>query len=107
MYAVVVTGGKQYRVSEGSTLVVDRVVAEPGEQFSLDKVLLLGGDSVQVGTPLVPGAEVRVSVLSHEKGEKTEYTRYLHRRRTRRTKNGRARLTVLKVESIQFNTASA
>lgn len=107
MYAVVVTGGKQYRVSEGSTLVVDRVTAEPGEQFALDQVLLLGGDSVQVGTPLVSGAEVRVSVISHEKGEKTEYTRYLHRRRTRKTKNGRAKLTVLKVESIQFNSASA
>ena len=107
MYAVVITGGKQYRVSEGSTLVVDQVSADPGTELTLDQVLLLGGDAVKVGTPHVAGAVVKATVLSHEKGEKTEYTRYLHRRRTRRTKNGRARLTVLKVDSISFNEVSA
>lgn len=101
MYAVVVAGGKQYRVSEGSTLVVDRMAADEGSDVSFDQVLLIGGDAIKVGTPVVDGAVVKAKVVSHDKGEKTEYTRYLHRRRTRKTKNGRAKLTVLKVESIQ------
>ena len=107
MYAVVISGGKQYRVSEGSTLVVDQVSADPGTELTFDQILLLGGESIKVGTPHVPGVVVKATVVSHEKGEKTEYTRYLHRRRTRRTKNGRARLSVLKVESIQINDVSA
>ena len=105
MYAVVVTGGKQYRVSTGSTLVIDQVNADAGSEITLDQVLLLGGENIVVGTPVVAGASVKATVVSHEKGQKTEYTRYLHRRRTRRTKNGRARLSVLKIESI--NVASA
>jgi large subunit ribosomal protein L21 len=102
MYAVVVTGGKQYRVSEGSTVVVDRVEAEAGAQLNLDQVLMLGGGegSARIGTPTVDGVVVKATVVSQEKGAKTEYTRYLHRRRTRKTKNGRARLTVLKIDSI-------
>ena len=100
MYAVVKTGGKQYRVSVGSTLVVDRVEAEPDSEITLNEVLLVGGDQVQVGTPTVAGATVQATVVSHGKGEKTEYTRYLHRRRTRRTKNGRASLSVLQINAI-------
>jgi len=100
MYAVVVTGGKQYRVSEGATLVVDRVNAEVGTQLVLDQVLMLGGAKVAVGMPTVAGAAVNATVVSHDLGEKTESMRYLHRQRRRKQKNGRARLTVLKIESI-------
>ncbi|MSP54874.1 MAG: 50S ribosomal protein L21 [Myxococcales bacterium] len=101
MYAVVVSGGKQYRVSEGSTLVVDRVAAEVGSSVSLDQVLLLGGgDAVRVGTPNVAGAAVSATVVSHDKGAKTEGMRYLHRQRRRKQKNGRASLSVLKIDAI-------
>ena len=100
MYAVVVSGGKQYRVSEGATLVVDRVAAEVGSSVRLDQVLLVGGDSVRVGTPNVAGAAVSATVVSHDKGAKTEGMRYLHRQRRRKQKNGRASLTVLKIDAI-------
>ncbi|MFN7144369.1 MAG: 50S ribosomal protein L21 [Myxococcota bacterium] len=100
MYAVVVTGGKQYRVSEGTTLVVDRVAADVGSTLTLDKVLLVGGDSPVVGAPTVPGAVVNATVVAHAKGAKTESMRYLHRQRRRKQKNGRASLSVLKIDSI-------
>jgi large subunit ribosomal protein L21 len=100
MYAVVVSGGKQYRVSEGSTLVVDRVAAEVGSALTLGQVLLVGGDSIVVGTPTVAGAAVTATVVSHDKGAKTEGMRYLHRQRRRKQKNGRASLTVLKIDAI-------
>lgn len=101
MYAVVVSGGKQYRVSEGSKVVVDRVAAEVGTSVEFADVLMIGGDKPQVGAPHVPGAKVKATVVAHELGEKTEYVRYLHRRRTRTQKNGRAKLTVLQINGIE------
>lgn len=100
MYAVVISGGKQYRVSEGSEVVVDRVDAAEGSSMTLDNVLMVGGENVVVGAPTVAGAKVQATVLSHPLGKKTEYVRYLHRRRTRTQKNGRARLSVLRIDSI-------
>ncbi|MDP2308386.1 MAG: 50S ribosomal protein L21 [Pseudomonadota bacterium] len=101
MYAVVVTGGKQYRVSEGTTLVVDRVAAEVGSELALDQVLMVGGENVVVGAPTIPGAVVTATVAAHVKGAKTESMRYLHRQRRRKQKNGRASLSVLQINSIQ------
>jgi len=101
VYAVVVSGGKQYRVSEGSQVVVDRVAAEVGAQIEFADVLMIGGDKPQVGAPSVPGAKVKATVVAHEQGEKTEYVRYLHRRRTRTQKNGRAKLSVLQINGIE------
>ena len=100
MYAVIVSGGKQYRVSPGSEIVVDRVADETGAAIVLDRVLLVGGEEVAVGTPTVPGATVNATVLSHDLGAKTEAVRYLHRRRTRTQNNGRARLSVLRIDAI-------
>jgi large subunit ribosomal protein L21 len=100
MYAVVVTGGKQYRVSQGTTLVVDRVAADVGASLTLDQVLMVGGDSPVVGAPTVPGASVSATVVAHAKGAKTESMRYIHRQRRRKQKNGRASLSVLKIDSI-------
>jgi large subunit ribosomal protein L21 len=101
MYAVVVSGGKQYRVSAGAQLVVDRVAADVGAEIALDTVLMIGGSQLVVGTPTVAGAKVKATVMSHPKGEKTEYVRYRHRQRTRTQKNGRAALTVLQINGIE------
>lgn len=101
MYAVVVSGGKQYRVAPGATLVVDHVHAEVGEAIVFDQVLLVGGDKVVVGAPHVKGASVKATVVSHDLGAKTESMRYLHRQRRRKTKNGRAHLTVLQIDTIK------
>ncbi len=101
MYAVVITGGKQYRVSEGTTLVVDRVAAEVGAELVLDQVLMVGGETLAIGAPVVPGASVKATVVSHDKGAKTESMRYLHRQRRRKQKNGRASLTTIQINSIQ------
>lgn len=100
MYAVVITGGKQYRVSEGTTLVVDRIASEVGTELSLDKVLLIGGENTVVGAPTVPGAVVKATVVAHAKGAKTESMKYTHRQRRRTQRNGRASLSVLKIDSI-------
>jgi large subunit ribosomal protein L21 len=101
MYAVVVTGGKQYRVSEGTTLVVDRVAAEVGSELVLDQVLMIGGEKVSIGAPTVAGAAVKATVVSHDKGAKTESMRYLHRQRRRKQKNGRASLSTIQINAIQ------
>ncbi len=101
MYAVVITGGKQYRVSEGTTLVVDRLAAEVGAELVLDQVLMVGGETLAIGAPVVPGASVKATVVSHDKGAKTESMRYLHRQRRRKQKNGRASLTTIQINSIQ------
>ena len=101
MYAVVITGGKQYRVSEGTTLVVDRVAAEVGAELVLDQVLMVGGEKLAIGAPVVPGASVKATVVSHDKGAKTESMRYIHRQRRRKTKNGRASLSTIQITQIK------
>jgi len=101
MYAVVVTGGKQYRVAAGAEVVVDRLTASVGSTVELADVLMLGGENPQVGTPTVSGAKVTATVVAHPQGEKTEYVRYTHRQRRRTQKNGRAKLTVLKINAIE------
>lgn len=101
MYAVIVSGGKQYRVRTGDTVVVDHVTADPGASLTLDRVLLVGGDAVQVGTPTVAGASVQATVVEHVLGKKTESMRYIHRQRRRKTTNGRASLSVLRIDTIQ------
>lgn len=101
MYAVVVTGGKQYRVAAGAEVVVDRLSASVGSTVELSNVLMVGGEKPQVGTPQVAGAKVTATVVAHPQGEKTEYVRYVHRQRRRTQKNGRAKLTVLKINGIE------
>ncbi|MEN9787248.1 MAG: ribosomal protein [Pseudomonadota bacterium] len=102
MYAVVESGGKQYRVSEGTTLVVDRVAGDVGAKLVLERVLMVGGgDKVAVGAPVVAGAAVHATIVSHDKGQKTESMRYIHRQRRRKTKNGRASLSTIQITQIK------
>ena len=87
MYAIVETSGKQYRV-------------EPGTALTLDKVLLIGGDSVKVGAPTIAGATVSATVVDHFKGDKVITFKYLHRRRFRRKVGFRHTHTTLQINEI-------
>ncbi len=99
MYAVIKSGGKQYRVAEGDTLQVDRLRAEVGASLDLP-VLLVGGDDVKVGSPTVDGVSVKATVVSHDQGDKVTALKYRPRHRTRRRIGFRASLTTLKIDKI-------
>jgi large subunit ribosomal protein L21 len=108
MYAVVETGGKQYRVELGSEFAVERLEGAPGETVNLDRVLLVAdGDSAQVGTPTVADALVTASVVRQDRGEKLIVFKYRPKARHRTKKGHRQEQTVLRVADIQFNGRSA
>lgn len=101
MYAVVQTGGKQYKVEPGATLQVERLLADVGSTVELDRVLLIGdGDDVQVGQPTVAGARVVAEVVDHDKGEKIVVFRYKRKVRYRRKTGHRQALTRLLIKDI-------
>lgn len=100
-YAVIQLAGKQYRVQEGDTLIVNKLDQVEGENFSTKEVLLSVNDlDVVVGTPLVAGAEVTFSVIKQQKGDKLRVATYKAKSRYRRVIGHRQRETVLKVVKI-------
>ena len=86
MYAIVETGGKQYRVRPGDTIAVERLSGEPGDTLDLERVLLVGGDGdeTRLGTPALEGAVVRAEVIEHGRGQKIIVFRYKSKVRYRR-----------------------
>jgi large subunit ribosomal protein L21 len=101
-YAIVESGGKQFRAVEGSMIEVDRLQSEVGEQVTLDAVLLLADDGkVQVGTPKVKGAQVKTTVAGHIKGPKLIVFHYRPKKRIRVKTGHRQQYTRLKIESIE------
>lgn len=101
MYAVIKTGGKQYKVSEGDLFKVEMLEGTVGEMVELDQVLMVGGVEVKIGTPLVPGAKVMAQIVAQEKDKKIIVFKS-KRRGGKRTKNGhRQPITRLKVASIE------
>lgn len=101
MYAVIATGGKQYRVSEGSVLRVEKLEAEVGANIEFDKILLLGeGDKIQVGSPLLNAGKVIATVQSHGKGEKKTIVKFRRRKHYMRQGTHRQPYTEVKVTSI-------
>jgi large subunit ribosomal protein L21 len=100
MYAIVETGGKQYRVQEGAKIVVDRIAAEAGSEVVLDQVLMLGGDSVRIGTPVVEGARVLAKVLEHSRGDKIQVFKKRRRKGSRSMQGHRQDYTSLAVTGI-------
>jgi large subunit ribosomal protein L21 len=102
MYAIVETGGKQYRVKPGDTIAVERVAGEPGEVLDLGRVLLVAGDgdTARVGSPGVAGAVVRAEVVEHARGEKIVVFRYKSKVRYRRKTGHRQALTRLRITDI-------
>ena len=102
MYAVIKTGGKQYRVQPGDLLVVEKLDAvEPGAEVSFDQVLMVGGaDGVTVGAPLVEGAAVTATFIETRKGDKVYTVKKIRRQGHRRHKNHRQQESVLRVTGL-------
>ena len=102
MYAVIKTGGKQYRVQAGDMLIVEKLVGEPGAKVAFDQVLMLGdGAGVTVGAPLVDGAVVNATLVETRKGEKIKVFKKIRRQGYRRTGGHRQIETVLRVTGIE------
>jgi len=100
MYALVEFKGKQYKAEKGSLLKVDLVDAEPGTAINIDKVLLVSGDSVKVGTPYVQGAKVSATVESHGKDDKIIVFKYKPKKDYRRKQGHRQPYSIIKIGDI-------
>ena len=107
MYALVKTGGKQYRVSKDDTILVERLSANEGEQVVLSDIVMLGeGDKVTIGTPNVDGAVVSATVMRQTRGPKIIIFRRKRRKNHRRTQGHRQDLTLLKINEIAKDAKS-
>ena len=101
MYAIIQTGGKQYRVAPGDVLRVERLMGERGDEVILDQVLLVtDGETVQVGQPLVPNATVRTQIVRQGKGKKVLVYKKKRRKNYRRKQGHRQLFTALQVSDI-------
>ena len=101
MYALVKTGGKQYRVAKDDTILVERIAADEGAEVILnDIVMLADGDKVTIGTPKVEGAAVRATVMRQTRGPKIIIFRRKRRKNHRRTQGHRQDLTLLRINDI-------
>lgn len=100
-FAVVKTGGKQYKVSEGDTLSVEKIDVEEGKTVDFDEVLLVAdGDKVEFGQPDIKGVKVKAKVLSQEKADKVVVFKYKKRKNYRKKTGHRQRLTKVQIEKI-------
>ena len=107
MYAVVSSGGKQYRVEPGTTLTMERIGAEAGAPFTFDRVLLIGdGDQVTVGTPVVSGATVSATVLGEELGPKLVIFKFKQKVKYRRRTGHRQHLVRVRIDAINADGSS-
>lgn len=102
MYAIIQTGGKQYRVSEGDTLRVEKLSAEPGAEIAFDRVLMIAdGETVKVGTPYLEGAQVKATVESHGRGKKVRIIKFRRRKHYMKRQGHRQWYTAVKITGIQ------
>ncbi|MBG0776198.1 MAG: 50S ribosomal protein L21 [Desulfovibrionaceae bacterium] len=100
MYAIIETGGKQFRVEEGLEFKVAKLSADAGSEVTIDKVLMVGGESVNIGTPYVDKAQVTCEVLEHGRGPKLLVFHKWRRNDSRKAQGHRQDFTKLKVKSI-------
>jgi large subunit ribosomal protein L21 len=108
MYAVIETGGKQYRVEVGTELEVELLQAEPGDNITLDRVLLVAdGDTSAIGTPIVADAAVTAEVVRRDRGEKLISFKYRPKARSRVKKGHRQELMVLRITDVKLGSRSA
>ena len=101
MYAVIKSGGKQYRVQEGQTLKLEKLEVATGDSLDFDQVLLVAdGEDVKVGAPLVDGAKVSAEVVSHGRGEKVRIIKFRRRKHSMRRQGHRQWYTEVKITGI-------
>lgn len=102
MYAVIVTGGKQYRVNEGQTLKLEKIVADVGANVDFDKVLLVGeGEQVKLGAPFLSGGKVSAEVVSHGRHDKVRIIKFRRRKHHRKQMGHRQYYTQVKITAIK------
>lgn len=103
MYAIVETGGKQYRVTPGDMLQVELLKVEKGERLSLDKVLLVADDDgVKIGNPFLEGATVDATIMDHGKSKKVLVFKYKSKKNYRRLRGHRQNFTEIRIDSINL-----
>ena len=103
MYAVIKTGGKQYKVAEGDTLKVEKLTSEVGKSVNIDSVLsVVDGEKVTIGTPVIKGANVGATVVSHGRGNKVIIFKMNRRKHYRKTQGHRQGFTELKINKIEI-----
>ena len=101
MYAVVKTGGKQYRVSAGEKLRIEQIAAEVGQEITLDQVLVVAdGDALKMGTPLVAGAKVMAKVLKQGRGDKVRIFKLRRRKHYQKSQGHRQSYTEVRIDDI-------
>ena len=101
MYAVIKTGGKQYRVSAGEKLKVEQIPADIGQEIILDQVLMVGsGETVTVGAPLIVGAKVTAKVVAHGRGEKVRIFKMRRRKHYQKRQGHRQNFTEIEISAI-------
>lgn len=101
MYAVIKTGGKQYKVSEGDLLKVEKLEGAVGDTIELGDVLMVGGEEVKIGTPLLPGAKVKATIVEQGKDKKVLVFKSRRRKNFRKLNGHRQPLTRLKITGIE------
>lgn len=101
MYAVIKTGGKQYRVAVGQKLKIEQIPADIGQEIALDQVLSVGeGDTLKIGTPFVDGAKVTATVLAQGRHDKIKVFKMRRRKGYRRTQGHRQNYTEIRIEAV-------
>lgn len=101
MYAVIKTGGKQYRVASGEKIKVEQIAADVGQEIVIDQVLAIGsGADIQIGTPLVSGASVKATVVSHGRGDKVRIFKMRRRKHYQKHQGHRQNFTELQIGDI-------
>jgi large subunit ribosomal protein L21 len=101
MYAVIATGGKQYRVSSGAKLKIEQIAADIGSEIVLDQVLMVAdGDNVTLGTPLLSGASVKAKIVSHGRGDKVRIFKMRRRKHYRKSQGHRQNYTEIEILGI-------
>jgi large subunit ribosomal protein L21 len=101
MYAVIKTGGKQYRVSSGEKIKVEQLPADVGSQITLDQVLLVAdGDKVSIGAPLVAGATVQATIVAHGRADKVHIFKMRRRKHYRKSGGHRQNYTEIQIDKI-------
>lgn len=100
-YAIIRSGGKQYRVAEGDTVRVDLMSGAAGDKIKFDDVLMIGGDQPKIGKPLVAGASVEAEIIGETKGDKLVVFKFRKRKRSRRKAGHRQHFTSVKITKVQ------